>query len=120
MQKRLAHAYIFCQLMRVDFRRPSNLFQRGLKLPQKLGLAHGKNQTSISFSTLRPLHVTLFVHSILERVMRKRFIRCVFFKKDIFFWLFRSKNNLPLQDAFVCPSTGYENWGVFLSSLLSS
>ena len=82
MQKRLAHAYIFCQLMRVDFRRPSNLFQRGLKLPQKLGLAHGKNQTSISFLTLRPLHVTLFEHSILERrVMQKRFIRCFFFMR---------------------------------------
>ena len=100
-------------MMLVDFRRSSNLPQRGLKLLRKLGLANGKNQTSISFSTLRPLHVTLFVHSILERVMRKRFIRCVFFKKDIFFWLFRSKNNLPLQDAFVCPSTGYENWGLF-------
>ena len=104
--------YVLSKML-VDFHRPSNLLQRGLKLPRKLGLANGKNQTSISFSTLRPLHVTLFVHSILERVMRKRFIRCVFFKKDIFFWLFRSKNNLPLQDAFVCPSTGYENWGLF-------
>ena len=111
MQKPLAFNVL--SMMLVDFHRPSNLLQRGLKLPRKLGLANGKNQTSISFSTLRPLHVTLFVHSILERVMRKRFIRCVFFKKDIFFWLFRSKNNLPLQDAFVCPSTGYENWGLF-------
>ena len=112
--KDFSHSMVICFVNDARwFYRLSNLLQRGLKLPRKLGLANGKNQTSISFSTLRPLHVTLFVHSILERVMRKRFIRCVFFKKDIFFWLFRSKNNLPLQDAFVCPSTGYENWGLF-------
>ena len=110
------HGYIFCQRCTLIFVDQATSFSE----VWSMGLANGKNQTSISFSTLRPLHVTLFVHSILERVMRKRYIRCVFYKKDIFLWLFRSKNNLPLQDAFVCPSTGYENWGLFFLHVLAS